>query len=281
MPRNAPANRCWAFESGGNLSTFGLARRWRLRGFRGFREGQRIIACGQQKMSKSRTSKPQFRAASDQSLLVYVGEEIALENHQRVLKLLRLLQSEPIDGIRNLHPAYSSLLIKFDPLRLDDDKLKSRLVPYLGRLDREPLPAPREVEIPVCYGGEFGPDLNEVAEMHGMTAAQVMELHSSPIYIVYFLGFAPGFAYLGGLLEALASPRLETPRAKVPQGSVGIGGKQTGVYPFSTPGGWRLIGRTPVAMLRRYEKPMKHLQMGDHVRFRAISEKEFEELGGR
>jgi inhibitor of KinA len=171
-------------------------------------------------------------------------------------------------------------LIKFDPLKLDHDKLQSRLVPYLGRLDREPLPEPREVEIPVCYGGEFGPDLNNVAETHGMTAAQVIELHSSPIYVVYFLGFAPGFAYLGGLPGALASGRLETPRAKVPQGSVGIGGKQTGVYPFSTPGGWRLIGRTPVAMFRRTANPMSLLQIGDQVRFRAISEKEFGELGG-
>ena len=232
-------------------------------------------------MRKSRTSEPQFRAASDQSLLVYLGEEIALENHQRVLKLLRLLQSEPIDGIRNLHSAYSSLMIKFDPPKLDHDELQSRLVPYLGRLDREPLPAPREVEIPVCYGGEFGPDLNDVAEMHGMTAAQVIELHSSATYVVYFLGFEPGFAYLGGLPTALASARLETPRAKVPQGSVGIGGKQTGVYPFSTPGGWRLIGRTPVAMFRRDANPMSLLQIGDHVRFRAISEKEFTDLAGR
>jgi KipI family sensor histidine kinase inhibitor len=232
-------------------------------------------------MRKSKTSEPQFRAASDQSLLVYLGEEIALENHQRVLKLLRLLQAEPVDGVRNLQPAYSSLMIKFDPLRLDHDELQSRLVPYLSRLDREPLPATREVEIPVCYGGEFGPDLSDVAEMHGMTAAQVIKLHSSALYVVYFLGFAPGFAYLGGLPEALASARLETPRAKVPQGSVGIGGKQTGVYPFSTPGGWRLIGRTPVAMFRRDGNPMSFLQIGDHVRFRKISENEFGEFGGR
>lgn len=231
-------------------------------------------------MRKSRTSEPQFRAASDQALLVYLGEEIALENHHRVLKLLRLLQSEPIHGIRNLHPAYSSLLIKFDPLRLDHDELQSKLIPYLGRLDREPLPTARQIEVPVCYGGELGPDLKDVAEMHGMTAAQVIELHSSPIYVVYFLGFAPGFAYLGGLPEGLASARLETPRARVPQGSVGIGGNQTGVYPFSTPGGWRLIGRTPVEMFRRDAEPMNLLQIGDHVRFRTISGKEFAELGG-
>ena len=235
----------------------------------------------QARMRKSAASDAQFRAASDQSLLVSFGQHIAIEIHQRVLKLLRLLQSEPIAGIRNLHPAYCSLLINFDPLRLDHDELQSRLLPYLARLANTPLPTPQQVEIPVCYGGEFGPDLSDVAAMHGMTPVQAIELHSSPIYIVYFLGFTPGFAYLGGLPEALTSPRLETPRAKVPQGSVGIGGNQTGVYPFATPGGWRLIGRTPVAMFRRNQARMNLLQIGDAVRFRVISEKEFAGLGGR
>lgn len=235
----------------------------------------------QAKIRKSTASDAQFRAASDQSLLVSFGERITLEGHQRVLKLLGLLQSEPIEGIRNLHPAYCSLLIKFDPLRLDHDELQSRLLPFLARLGKTPLPTPQEVEIPVCYGGEFGPDLNDVAAMHGMTPGQAIELHSLGIYVVYFLGFAPGFAYLGGLPEALASPRLETPRAKVPPGSVGIGGNQTGVYPFATPGGWRLIGRTPVAMFRRNQDRMNLLQIGDRVHFRAISEKEFAETGSR
>ncbi|PYU27653.1 MAG: hypothetical protein DMG32_05835 [Acidobacteria bacterium] len=237
-------------------------------------------------MRKSNTSKlpggdAQFRAASDQSLLVSFGQQITLESHRRVLKLLRLLQSKPIDEIRNLHPAYCSLLIKFDPLRLDHSELQSRLVPYLARLEHAPLPKPRQIEIPVCYGGEFGPDLDDVAAMHGIAPTQAILLHSSPIYIVCFLGFAPGFAYLGGLPKALASPRLETPRAKVPQGSVGIGGNQTAVYPFATPGGWRLIGRTPMAMFRRNQRPMNLLQIGDRVRFRPISEEEFAESSSR
>jgi len=237
-------------------------------------------------MRKSNTSKlavgeAWFRAASDQSLLVSFGQQITLENHRSVLKLLRLLQSKPIDEIRNLHPAYCSLLIKFDPLRLAHDELQTRLTPYLARLHREPLPKPQRIEIPVCYGGRFGPDLNDMAARLDMTPAQAIELHSSPIYIVYFLGFAPGFAYLGGLPEALAFPRLETPRSKVPQGSVGIGGNQTAVYPFATPGGWRLIGRTPVAMFRRDQPRMNLLQIGDHVRFRPISKEEFAEFSSR
>ena len=237
-------------------------------------------------MRKSNTSKlavgeAWFRAASDQSLLVSFGQQITLENHRSVLKLLRLLQSKPIDEIRNLHPAYCSLLIKFDPLRLDHHELQTRLAPYLARLQREPLAKPQHVEIPVCYGGEFGPDLNDMAARLDMTPAQAIALHSSPIYVVYFLGFAPGFAYLGGLPEALAFPRLETPRAKVPQGSVGIGGNQTAVYPFATPGGWRLIGRTPVAMFRRDQPRMNLLQIGDYVRFRPISKEEFAEFSSR
>jgi KipI family sensor histidine kinase inhibitor len=229
---------------------------------------------------KSVAGDAQFRAASDHSLLVSFGQQITLEGHGSVLKLLRLLQAVPIEGIVNLHPAYCSLLIKFDPVKLDHEELQSKLLPCLRRLGSAPVPAPQEVEIPVCYGGEFGPDLNDVAAMNGLIPTQVIELHSSSIYTVYFLGFAPGFAYLGGLPEALTTPRLETPRATVPQGSVGIGGNQTAVYPFATPGGWRLIGRTPAAMFRRDRAPMSLLQIGDHVRFRAISKEQFAEYRG-
>jgi len=241
----------------------------------------RILEAGRAKPVHKPAVDAQFRAASDQSLLVYFGERITLESHERVAKLLRLLQSQPIEGMRNLHAAYCSVLIKFDALTLDHDELQSRLLSYLARLDETPLPKPQQIEIPVCYGGEFGPDLNDVAAMHGISPAQAIELHSSPIYLVYFLGFAPGFPYLGGLPEALTTPRLQTPRAKVPQGSVGIGGNQTAVYPFATPGGWRLIGRTPQAMFRRDQARMSLLQIGDRVRFRPISKQEFAEFPGR
>jgi inhibitor of KinA len=223
----------------------------------------------------------QFQDASDQSLLVSFGHRISPEMHQHVLKLLRLLESERIDGVRNLHPAYSSLLVKFDPLKLDHATLRSMLQRYVTRSEQQPLPKARKIEIPVCYGGEFGPDLESVAQLRGLTPSQVVELHSAPTYLVYFLGFAPGFAYLGGLPEALAAPRLETPRPKVPQGSVGIGGKQTGVYPLPTPGGWRLIGRTPLSIFCRDQAPpgpMTLLQIGDQVRFQPISKHEFADL---
>jgi KipI family sensor histidine kinase inhibitor len=131
------------------------------------------------------------------------------------------------------------------------------------------------VEVPVCYGGEFGPDLEWVAAQHGLTAERVVELHIAPTYQAYFLGFAPGFAYLGDLAEEIAAPRLETPRKEVAAGSVGIGGRQTAVYPFGTPGGWRLIGRTPLEIFQKDREPMGLIAIGDQVKFRPITRAEF------
>jgi len=219
-----------------------------------------------------------FQPASDQSLLVYFGRQITLEAHQHVMRLLRLLELEPVAGIRNLHPAYCSLLIQFDALKLGHDDLDAILRPYLDRLEDVHLPEPRRVEIPVCYGGEYGPDLNEVASMHSMTPAQVIELHTSATYEVYFLGFVPGFAYLGELPMALVTPRLATPRRRVPVGSVGIAGNQTGVYPFATPGGWRLLGRTPTPMFQPNRSAMSLLSIGDRVRFTPITQEQFAAL---
>jgi inhibitor of KinA len=219
-----------------------------------------------------------FQWASDQSLLVYFGQKITLQAHQQVRKLLRLLELEPIAGVRNLHPAYCSLLVKFDGLRLRHDEVEAILRRYLERLEEIKLPDPRLVEIPVCYSEGFGPDLAEVCAIHGLTPAQAIELHASAEYLVYFLGFVPGFAYLGELPEALVTPRLAVPRRRVPAGSVGIAGNQTGVYPFSTPGGWRLIGRTPVAMFRDEREGLSLLAIGDRVRFAPISAERFGEM---
>jgi inhibitor of KinA len=220
----------------------------------------------------------QFQPASDQSLLVYFGHRIALDAHERVRKFLRLLEQKPIAGVRNLNPAYCSILVSFDALKLNHSKLEEILRGYLDRLTAIEIPKGRELQIPTCYGGEFGPDLNEVAALHGITPAQAIELHASVSYIVYFLGFVPGFAYLGELPEALATPRLNSPRRSTPPGSVGIAGNQTGVYPFATPGGWRLIGRTPIAMFRPGRKAMSFLSIGDHVRFTPISGARFAAL---
>ncbi|MGA7839689.1 MAG: 5-oxoprolinase subunit PxpB [Candidatus Acidiferrales bacterium] len=229
-------------------------------------------------MQRARTDSVQFQPASDQSLLIYFGQQMTPDAHQSVRKLLRVLKQKPVAGVRNLNPAYSSILVTFDALRLNHADLEEILRGYVQRLDALRIPKGRELKIPTCYGGEFGPDLNEVASLHALTPAQAIELHASVTYTVYFLGFVPGFAYLGELPEALATPRLNTPRRSTSPGSVGIAGNQTGVYPFATPGGWRLIGRTPIAMFRPDRKAMSFLSIGDRVRFTPISAARFAAL---
>jgi len=226
-------------------------------------------------MPTSPQASAQFRFASDNSVLIYFDQDISPEAHHRIAKFLRLLELNPVSGILNLHPAYCSVLVKFDALKLRHDELEILLRPYLDRVDEENLPEPRNREIPVCYGGEFGPDLQEVSDMHHLSPQQAIDLHASATYIVYFLGFVPGFAYLGGLPDDLVTPRLPTPRRTVPPGSIGIAGHQSGVYPFATPGGWRLIGRTPLAMFRPDRTAMSFLSIGDHVRFTPISPEQF------
>lgn len=214
-------------------------------------------------------------------MLIYMGEEIALPTHQSIRKLLHLLQKEPPAWLRNVQPAYCSLLLTFDARRVGPAEVEGTLRQLAERAESARSAKPRSVEIPVCYDQEFAPDLDEVAKVHGLNAKEVIRLHTSRTYHAYFLGFAPGFAYLGELPEEIVTPRLEIPRTKVPAGSVAIAGKQTAIYPFATPGGWRLIGRTPLTLFRVNRKPMALISMGDQVRFRSISRKVFSELASR
>ena len=215
-----------------------------------------------------------FQAASDQAMLVYLGEEIGAAAHERVVRLLRLLQREPIKWLRNIQPAYCSLLITFDAAAVDHAEVQETISQLEKRAERLPVVKPRLVQVPVWYGGEFGPDLEDVAEQSGLTAEKVVELHIAQTYHAYFLGFAPGFAYLGDVAPEIAVPRLETPRKEVAPGSVGIAGRQTAIYPFATPGGWRLIGRTPLEIFRKDREPMGLIAIGDQVKFRPITSAE-------
>lgn len=220
----------------------------------------------------------EFCPASDQSLLVRFDRKMSPEAHRQVRALLRLLALEPIAGVRNLHPAYCSVLIDFDALKFVHADIEALLRHYVSRLDDVRLPEPQEFEIPTCYGGEYGPDLNDVASLHGISPDQAIRVHSSVAYTVYFLGFVPGFAYLGDLPETLRTPRLALPRRTTPAGSIGIADNQTGIYPFATPGGWRVIGRTPLAMFRPDRANMSLHNVGDRVRFVPISPAEFSAL---
>jgi KipI family sensor histidine kinase inhibitor len=212
-----------------------------------------------------------IRPASDRSLLVTFGDAISLESHHRVFHLTRSLLG--VRGILNLHPAYSSVLIEFDPRLAESASIEALIHQKMALdVDRPGTETPRTVEIPVVYGGEFGPDLDDVAKHTGLSPERVVELHSSTEYLVYFLGFAPGFAYLGGLPPELATPRISAPRKHVPAGSVAIGGNQTGVYPIVSPGGWRLIGRTSVKLFDPSAAEPVLLRMGDHLRFVATDQ---------
>lgn len=158
------------------------------------------------------------------------------------------------------------------------DFVCSQLQQLLAELKDDKTITPRLVEIPVCYGGEFGPDLEYVAAFNGLTTEEVIHIHSSGDYLVYMIGFAPGFPYIGGMSEKIATPRRETPRLKIPSGSVGIAGKQTGVYPIETPGGWQLIGRTPLKLFRPDEEPPSLLMAGDKIKFVPISYNDYKEM---
>jgi KipI family sensor histidine kinase inhibitor len=205
-----------------------------------------------------------IRPASDRSILVSFGDEISLAAHRQVSALTRAL--EGIRGILNLHPAYTTVLVDFDP-RLRTHGEIEVLVRERLEAAAHAEPPLRTVEIPVRYGREFGPDLPDVARHTGFSVERVVELHAAADYLVYFVGFSTCFPYLGGLPRELATPRLSAPRRHVPAGSVAIAGEQAGIYPISSPGGWRLIGRTTLRLFDPDASPPPLLRMGDRVRF--------------
>jgi KipI family sensor histidine kinase inhibitor len=211
-----------------------------------------------------------MRPASDRSLLVSFGEEISLEMHRQVARLTRRLAG--VRGILNLHPAFCSVLIDFDCRLRTHAEIEALVQERLAGPEDAAAEAARTVEIPVCYGGETGPDLEDVARHCRRSAADVVELHAAAEYVVYFVGFSTCFPYLGGLPPELATPRLSSPRKHVPEGSVAIGGSQAGVYPLASPGGWRLIGRTARRLFDAHAEPPGLLRMGDRVRFVPVRE---------
>jgi inhibitor of KinA len=213
-----------------------------------------------------------IQPASDRSLLLSFGDEISMEAHAAVVRPTRCLQGVR-GGILNLHPAYTSVLVDFDPRLRSHAEVAALVRERLASPpDQAPQPEPRRIEIPVHYGGESGPDLSHVARHAGLTEKRVVELHAAAEYIVYFVGFATCFPYLGGLPPELATPRLTAPRKQVPEGSVAIGGKQAGIYPLASPGGWRLIGRTHLKLFDLSASPPPLLRMGDRIRFIPVPE---------
>ena len=213
---------------------------------------------------------PKIREMGDRALLVETGDAIATDINKGVQVLLYGLVAGNITGIIDLVPSYRSLMVTFDPLVLDRRDLQAAIAEVWDGRDQIELPESREHEIPVVYGGEQGPDLQWVAEHHNISAEAVIEKHAAVRYRVYMIGFTPGYPYMGELPEDLNTPRRETPRTHVPKGSVGIAQRQTGIYPVTSPGGWQIIGWTPVNLFDADAEPPARLQMGDWVRFKPI-----------
>jgi len=213
----------------------------------------------------------------DRAVLVDLGDEISPVVNDRVRDLVCALDQGAIQGIVDLVPAYASLLVVFNPLHIGLQAVCDRILLLLGRQGAAAPREPRTVRVPVAYGGDFGPDLQWVADLHGIPTRDVIRLHTATIYRVYMIGFMPGYAYMGELVEALATPRKATPRTKVAEGSVGIAQRQTGIYPAESPGGWQILGRTPIALFNPLTWPPATLSMGDMVQFYPISPEAFSE----
>ncbi|WP_052265867.1 5-oxoprolinase subunit PxpB [Pedobacter kyungheensis] len=223
-------------------------------------------------------------ALSEKALTVVFGNTISERLWRQVSSFNQLLKQNPFPGLITTVPAYSTLTVFFDLIQVAQSDLPGKtcyekVSGYLKQLSHSApglaVQAGKHVVIPVCYGGDFGPDILTVAQNNDLTEKEVIALHSSAVYSVYMMGFVPGFAYMGGMSQSLSTPRKEVPQAAIPAGSVGIAGLQTGIYPIAIPGGWQIIGRTPLQMFNAARQNPALLQGGDTVTFKAITIDEF------
>lgn len=214
-------------------------------------------------------------AAGDSALIIEFDERIDPEINRRAIAVADAVQSVPVPGVRDIVPTYRSVAVYFDPLKTDYESLVQRLETAAGASTVSARERP-PIRIPVCYGGELGPDLGNVAAFAGISESDAIAIHASATYRVYMLGFVPGFAYMGVVDDRIAAPRRATPRVRVPLGSVGIAGVQTGIYPAETPGGWQLIGRTPLKPFDLSRAEPFLMKAGDAVQFFPIDRREFD-----
>ncbi|CAK8584867.1 5-oxoprolinase subunit PxpB [Priestia megaterium] len=228
----------------------------------------------------------------DSALVITFGDSIQYDIHKQIKTYKDSIELNPFPGFVECVPAFTNLTIFYNPLEVvaavEKKQKKEFVSPFevvssiiQSKLENEQTEKElnhRTVSIPVCYGGEYGPDLEYVARLHNLTPEEVISIHSEGEYLAYMIGFAPGFPFLGGLSEKIATPRRPSPRTSIPAGSVGIAGMQTGVYPISTPGGWQLIGQTPIKLFLPEQNPPSLLQAGDIVKFEPISKEEYQEI---
>ena len=225
--------------------------------------------------------KCKFMPLGDNAVIMKFGSEISPLVNADIRKMALLLERKRPDGVIEWTPAYTNLTIFYNPLTAEFKEISKVLKKLYKQAKTEKLPDAAEIVVPTVYGGEFGPDLEFVAKHNNMTVEEVIRIHTDPLYLVYMLGFSPGFPYLGGMNKKIATPRLATPRAKIEAGAVGIAGEQTGIYSLPTPGGWQIIGKTPLKLFDLNREKPSLLQAGDRLRFKQISEDEFIELEKR
>ncbi len=219
-----------------------------------------------------------IHTAGDSSLLLQFGNAIDPDINARITATVQMMREQQIEGVVDLIPAFCSLLINYDPRVISYGEIRTRMERILSMEVATGERKKKIYEIPVCYGGELGPDLGAIAAHAHLSEQEVIEIHSSTDYLIYMLGFLPGFTYLGGLDERIHTPRLANPRIRIPAGSVGIGGSQTGIYPLDSPGGWQLMGMTPVRTYDPNREVPILVEAGDYIRFVPIDRDTYDRI---
>lgn len=219
-----------------------------------------------------------FLFCGETALKIEVGDEISKEINFKVIALSDFIKSKSIRGIVEIVTTYTAVTVFFEPLVFEIDNFINLLESSLDNINYKKDLTKDAIEIPVIYGGKYGPDLERVAKYNNISEDEVIKIHSKTEYLVYMIGFTPAFPYLGGMNKSISTPRLEVPRKKIWKGSVGIAGEQTGIYPLESPGGWNIIGRTPIELFKVNSYNPTLIKPGDSVKFIPISEKYYFEL---
>ncbi|MBF4694427.1 5-oxoprolinase subunit PxpB [Fusibacter ferrireducens] len=222
--------------------------------------------------------KCKYALSGDRGVLIEVGNTISEAIHYKIRGLVYSIEQCPCNGIVELIPAYNSILLIYDPLLITYEKMVAYLKAIESSVHEIELPPSEIVHMPTLYGGEYGEDIGYVASYNNLTVEEVVQIHSNGLYLIYMLGFTPGFPYLGGMSDAISTPRLSAPREKITKGSVGIAGNQTGIYPIDSPGGWQLIGRTPIVLFDPNREPAVLLRSGQYISFDPIEKDEYDEI---
>jgi KipI family sensor histidine kinase inhibitor len=222
-----------------------------------------------------------IKPMGDTCVTVLFKQEIKEDINADARGFCKAVKALSADGIIDAVPSYSAAAVFYDPIKLPYDNIKGICEDILTKGLGTETSSGRVFEIPVCYGGEYGPDLDIVASVNSLSHEDVVNIHTSRAYLIYMLGFAPGFCYLGGLDESIAAPRKDVPRQKITPGSVGIAGTQTGMYPIESPGGWQLIGRTPLTLYDPHREPPVYYNSGDYIKYKAVSEAEYNEISAQ